>query len=511
MKLERTKNAKKGILWGGIEKILTIFFTFVLRTVMIDTLGSEYLGLSSLFTSILQILNLSELGFSSAIIYALYKPIAEENTRQIGAILNFYKKVYRCIGIVIFSIGLALLPFLPNLISGEIPEDINIYILYLIYLISSVISYLLFAYKNSILQAYQKNNIISIVNIIVHCILYILQIVGLYLFKCYYWYVILLPFSNVAINILTAIMADKLYPDIEIRGKIDKKTLESIIEKIKGLFVSKLCTATRNTMDSIFVSAFLGLTTLAIYDNYYRIIYSIFTLLNIIMNSIRAGIGNSMITESKEKNYNDFHKFIFYYSWISGWVLNCLVCLFQPFMYIWMGDNLMLENIYIVILGIYFYSLTLGDIRTVYFDAAGLWWKGIRYSILESIVNLVLNWILVLYLGLAGVLLSTILSILIVNFGMSSHLIYRYYFTDYSVMDFFKWHIKYGLVVIGVCIITFAICQKIFPTYSNIGFLGRGIICIIIPNISFTIIYSLFYEKCYVKDVIKFLKSQKFF
>ena len=506
MKLERTKNARRGITWGLIERIITVLFTFIIRTVMIKTIGKDYLGLSSLFTSVLQILNLSELGFSSAIVYSLYKPIADEDYETIGGILNFYKKVYRVIGCIILLVGIALIPFIPHLINGDVPADINLIALYLIYLSSAVFSYLLFAYKNAILVAYQKNDVVSSINVFVHLALYIFQIAGLFIFKNYYWYVILLPLSNIAINIITSIVADRMFPNIVSKGKIEKSVINDIIEKVKGLFVAKLCTATRNTLDSIFISAFLGLGVLAIYDNYYRIVYSIFTVLTIIQNSIRSGIGNSLVTETKEKNYNDFHKFVFLYSCIAGWCLSCLMCLFQPFMYLWMGKEMMLSNSYLLIFGVYFYALSLGDIRTVYFDAAGLWWYGVKYSLAESLVNVVLNWILVKCIGLSGVMLSTIISIIVVNFFISSGLLYKHFFTEYAVKDFFLWHMKYAIINVGICIFTVLICHNILYGYSFITLILRVIICCIVPSILYLLIYKRQKEWNYIQPILKKLK-----
>ena len=93
MKLERAKNTKRNMVFGFINKIICMLFPFVIRTIIIRIIGKEYLGLDSLFTSILQVLNLAEMGFSSAVVYNMYKPIAEENDDLLCQILKFYKKV----------------------------------------------------------------------------------------------------------------------------------------------------------------------------------------------------------------------------------------------------------------------------------------------------------------------------------------------------------------------------------------------------------------------------------
>lgn len=134
MRLEKVKNAKRNILWGIIYKIVSIFIPFILRIVMIKQLGSEYLGLQSLFVSILQVLSLTELGFGSAIVFSMYEPIANDDTKMLCALLGFYRKIYIVIGCGILGIGLCITPFIPKFINGNWPDDINIYIYYIYYM-----------------------------------------------------------------------------------------------------------------------------------------------------------------------------------------------------------------------------------------------------------------------------------------------------------------------------------------------------------------------------------------
>ncbi len=145
----RIMNSKRNIVTGMFKQAMVIILTFLIRTVVLYTLGAEYQGISGLFTSILQVLNMTELGFSAAVTFILYKPIAENDEVAICAIMSFLRKAYRIIGTIIMTVGLMLLPFLPRLIKGSYPQDINIYIIYLIYLVNAVVSYMLFAYKST--------------------------------------------------------------------------------------------------------------------------------------------------------------------------------------------------------------------------------------------------------------------------------------------------------------------------------------------------------------------------
>ena len=190
MKIERTKNAKRNMIFGTALKLYQILLPFVMRTAMVYCLGVQYLGLNSLFTSILQVLNLAELGVGSAMVFSMYRPIAEEDHKTICALINLYKWYYRIIGVVVMVAGLILLPFIPHLINGEVPKDINVYVLYLLNLGATVLTYWLFAYRNSVLQGYQRSDVVSKVNIVTDTVKYALQIGALFIFQNYYYYVI---------------------------------------------------------------------------------------------------------------------------------------------------------------------------------------------------------------------------------------------------------------------------------------------------------------------------------
>ena len=191
MRIERTKNATRNIAVGMVLKIYQLFVPFIIRTVMIHMLGMEYLGLNSLFTSILQVLNLAELGVGSAMVFSMYKPIAEDDSATINDLMKLYQIYYRIIGAIILVVGVVLTPFIPKLIKSDIPQGMNIYILYFLNLVATVLSYWLFAYKNCLLTAHQRNDVISKVTIASNTVMYLGQILVLVLLKNYYVYLII--------------------------------------------------------------------------------------------------------------------------------------------------------------------------------------------------------------------------------------------------------------------------------------------------------------------------------
>ena len=188
--MSRTQNAITNTIFGLLLKLYQAVLPFVVRTVMIRTIGIEYLGLNGLFTSVLQTLSIAELGISGAITFSMYKPIAQGDTECVCALLRLYRLLYRIIGLAVFCMGACLIPFLPKLISGDVPADINIYVLYGMYLVSTALSYSLFSYRSSLLEAHQHNSVISKINIITTSVQFVLQITFLLVFRNYYLFIL---------------------------------------------------------------------------------------------------------------------------------------------------------------------------------------------------------------------------------------------------------------------------------------------------------------------------------
>lgn len=460
MKIERTKNAARNIVFGTALKLYQIMIPFLMRTAMIYLMGVEYLGLNSLFTSILQVLNLAELGVGSAMVFSMYKPIAEDDSVTICALMKLYKYYYRGIGIVIAVIGCILTPFIPSLISGDIPTGINIYILYLLNLGATVLSYWLFAYKSSILQAYQRVDVVSKVTLITSTIQYGLQLLTLWLLKDYYAYVIVALLTQVLTNIVTAIVADKMYPGYKSKGKLPKEEVKKINQRIKDLFTAKFGGVITNSADTVVISSFLGLTVLAVYQNYYFIMNSICGFIGVIFASVTAGIGNSLATENIEKNYRDFKIFSFLICFVLCICCNCFIALYQPFMEMWVGKDLMLPFIFVILFCILFYFLELAMVWATIKDAAGLWHSDRFRPLIGALVNLVLNIFLVQSIGLYGIILSTVLSYLFVSMPWLIHNLFSLLYKK-SLRGYLKNIILYVFVCILSCFVTYYLCSLI--------------------------------------------------
>lgn len=439
---------------GFINNILTIALPFINRTIIIRQLGTEYVGLGSLFTSILQVLSLSELGFGAAIGYLLYKPLAEGNRKKVNAILYFYKKIYLIIGAVIFIVSLILCPFLDKLIADDIPANINIYTLYAIYVVNTVISYFFFAYKKILLSANQRYDIEVGIASCVLVIQSILQITLLLIFKNYYLYVVVIPIMTMVGNIIAYITVNKKFPEYVCEGRLCKKDISDILKNTGGAFFSKIGSTVYLSADNIVISAFLGLTILGKYNNYYYVISSLIAIFAVIHNSIRPVIGNILAIESKDV-WEIFIRSYYVYMLFVIFCSNCCFVLFQDFERTWCGVQNLLEFDIVLLLVIYFFVGKIPSILTVYLEAAGILWQGKFVPLISALVNLMFNIILVNFIGLEGVLVSSIISSVFVNLPGYTHIVFKYLFNNKNQRNIF---FKNTLILITQLSVSILIC-----------------------------------------------------
>lgn len=484
MKRNRTVNTIRNTISGIFNKIISIWMPFLTRTVIIYVLGMEYAGLNGLFSSILQVLNLAELGISTAVVWCMYKPMVTQNKELLCALLKHIRKLYYVIGGIIAVIGIVIIPFLPYLISGDVPSDLNVTIMYGIYLLNTVIGYFFYSYKSTLLNAGQNVGIISNINSGIIFLQSLAQILVVIIFKNYYVFLILMPIFTLINNLWVSYAVKKLYPDITCKNELPESIKKNISVRIKGLFVTRICNTTRNALDSIFISAFLDLTTVAIYGNYYYIMYAVTGVLNAITTAMTASVGNSLVTESVDKNYHDMRKFNFLFNWIVGFFTCCLLTMYQPFMQIWMGKEGLFSFHMVIIFCLYFYFLNMGSIRAVYHDAAGLWWEARYRAIFEAVLNLILNIALTRALGTFGTVLGTLISLIFINYIYGAQIVFKYYFKGISAREYFVDNGKYGLVTLIACSIAFFVSDKI----NNSGFMG-----IIIGGVTSVLVFNTIY------------------
>lgn len=511
MKTERTKNATRNIVFGVTLKMYQIIVPFFMRSAMIYCMGDQYLGLTSLFKSILQVLNLVELGVGSAMVYSMYKPIHEDDTDMICALLKLYRTYYRIIGIVIGVIGVALIPFLPYLVSGDIPPELDLTILYLLNLGTTVLSYWLFAYKNSLLVAHQRTDLSSKVQLITNTLQFLAQLLIIIFIKDFYLYLIAALATQAVSNIATALIAQKFYPQYRPQGKLPKEKIKQINRRVKDLFTSKVGGVILNSADTIVISAFLGLTVLSYYQNYFFILTSVAGIVTTILNSCTASIGNSIIADTPEKNFNDFKKFSFIIAWLAGFCTCSMLCLYQPFIEIWLGQERMLPMATVVCLCIYYFLLEINQFLNLYKDAAGMWHEDRFRPLVTASCNLIMNLIMVQFWGLYGVILSTVIAMLFVGMPWLLHNLFTVMFDKSNLLGYVKVLLKYTVFSAAICFGVYMACS--FVNAGNVGiyltFLIRGVICVVAVNGLYFLLYRKTKEFADSKELVKRIFKRK--
>lgn len=500
MILERAKNTKRNAVFGIIYRIVIVLLPFIVRTILIKELGIEYVGISGLFTSILSILSLSELGFDSAVVIIMYGAIAEDNKQQIAALLAFIKKTYLIVGGVILSLGVLCIPFLPYLISdlSQLPHDVNLYCIYLVFLSAASVSYFFGGYRHSLVVAFQRNDVISKISICTQLLFFILQVIVLFTFKNYYYYVFTLPLLSLANNVLIAEVSKRLFPGIRPTGRISKEDTARVKKLVIGSFIAMVGNRLSVSLDSIIISSFLGVVLLGYYSNYFYVANSVILILYILYTSMQGGLGNSVNTETVDKNRQDMLLLNFIYNWLIGWFCFTLLFLYQPFMKLWLGDSGLLPDFVPVLLCVLVYQSECFSLIGTYKVALGIVWEDRFRPLVAGGFNLFVNIILVLFLrqygneyALIGIMASTILSYALINCPWYVSVLFKkYYKTGFK--EIYLATYKYFGVAAICCVLSIPLYKMIPITDGALGWLFfglRGVLCILIPNLFFFLVY----------------------
>ena len=477
-----------------------LLFPFLVRMIMIQKLGIEYLGIGSLFTSILGALSLADLGFASAAVYFLYEPVAKGKVDEVNALLAFYRKVFKIIGLIILAGGLILMPFLRYLISGSCPEDVNIYVAYLIQLASTVVSYFFFAYKSVVLIANMRNDVESIIYTAARAVMYTSQIVLLLLFRNYYAYAIAMPIFAIVRNLVRCIACNKLFPQYKCSGEVSKQTKKEIRIRITALFGHKFNTKVIQTADSVVISSFLGLSVLGVYSNYFYIFTAVSVVVSLVNDALRPIVGNYMVCEDGNSNLKVFHNFLFIYSGLITFCCTSFVCLFQNFITLWVGDYL-LEFSSVILLAFYFWIAQICEAFMVYRDAAGLWHKVKYYPYVSAVVNVALNIILVQLIGINGIIISTIVTLGLISLPCETRSLFTNYFKCSAVPTLLLL-LKYTLVMIATAALTFCVTQFLIGGQGILFLILKAVACCVIPVGVYCLLFRKTSEYAFFKSYL---------
>ena len=503
----RTMYSIKNIKYSLIGQMINIIVVFVARIIFIKILSAEYLGLSNLFTNILTILSLTELGFTTAMSYQLYRPISENNTSAIKTLLSYYKKIYNYIFLSIIILGLLSLPIYPFFIQ-EIPQIENIDLIYILFVINSAASYL-FSYKRLLIVSDQQKYIDTFFKYFIFLIQNVIQIIVLYITHNYILFLVIQIISTLSYNILTSLKANKMYPYLKEKERkiISNKDKNEIKKNVSSMFFHKFGGIVLNSSDNIIISKYLGLYINGLYSNYYLIISSLNAIITQLFNSLVASIGNLNTINNKIKMTNVFKKIFFANFFIYNICCCCLLNLFNPFIEIWVGESFLLSEFTVIILVINFYVFGMRRSMMVFREATGNYSKDKISPIIESIINIIVSIVFVKICGVAGVFIGTIVSSLCTNFWLEPLVVSNESFT-LKLMDYFKIYFKYLIVVVISISISYFTC-KCISSGSIISLVIKGLISFTIPVIVIILLFRRSEEYLFYKKTIANLFKKK--
>lgn len=481
----RTKSSMMNLLVSFAMQAINIVLLFCSRQLFIRYFSIEYLGINGLFSNILTVFSLAELGIGTAMMYGMYAPAATDDREQICRLMNLYKKLYMAVGAVVFIVGAGFAPFLNLFVKDNTIPDLHL--IYFMYLADSVLSYF-FSYKQTIIQANQKGYIISAVTQFIRTVQIAVQMLTVLYFSNFYIYIALQLIAQTGTNVVLAHIAERMFPYIKKNtfGLPEPQEQKEIRCHIQATAMHRFGGTFVMHTDNLIISACVGLAAVGLYSNYKMVLNSLKVFLSYIYNAFTASIGNLAATESKEKVLFTYQCLNFLMSMVYGWSSVCLFVLFNPFIEYMFGREYLLSGGVVAILVVDFYLWGMRQMTLRFRDGMGLYRRDRYKAVFEVIVNLAASLILVFPLEIAGVILGTIISTMTTNFWVEPMVFFKYGIGGSgwtkNLLIYFVKYLKYTMFSVGICAICFYM-ESCFPPVKLIHFFFLGI--------GFTMLYGI--------------------
>lgn len=500
----KTENSFRNLSVSLIAYFITTVFSFVSRTIFVHVLSAQYLGLNGLFSNILSMLSLSELGVGSAMTYALYAPLRDGNIPLIQSIMRLYKKLYWIIGSVVLILGFSLTPFLSWFIKDMPSQVTEISLYYMLYVFHSGVSYF-WTYKRTLIICDQREYVVTSLTTVLSLLTTLIQIAVLLLSGHYLYYLMVGIAMALGENVMISKTADRFYPYLKEKtvSPLSKDAMHQIQKNIYAMLCHKIGTLVVNSTDNLIISRFVGLTAVGLYSNYTLLLTKIAHLLRMFFSSVIASVGMLSLEEDKQHVECVFYRILFLNFWLYASCSIAFFCLIQPFINLWLGKDYLLSTITALTIAGNFYLTGLRQTVLTFRDAAGVFWHDRYKALIEALVNVLLSIPLARLYGVCGVLLGTIGSTLLVSFWYDGYILFRYLFHQ-KVYSYLRRQAFYLLLVLGVGALTFLLCQQVAD--KGVGtFLLKGCISLLVPNGVFCLCFYRTSEMVYYQKTIKIL------
>lgn len=485
----RTKYSFLNLAGALFGQVLGVAAQFVTRRVFIACLSQTYLGLSGLFSNILSVLSLVELGSGVAMAYSLYKPIADSDTEMIKSLMALYHKIYIAIGVIILAVGFAITPLYPVFMQ-EIPNIPNLTLIYWIYVVNTAISYF-YSYKRTLVICDQRRYLYSLTHYGMYAFGSLLQIIVLISTQSFVWYLLCLTISTILENVVITKIADRRYPYLHDKNiaRLPNAEIETLKKNISAMLMHKIGGMLVSSTDNIIISRWIGLSVVGIYSNYLLITDALSKITIQFFQAITAGVGD-LLVDSDERHVKDvFDRTFFIGSGIYGACYVCMLCGFQPFIRWYAGSNYLLEFHTVVLICFNFYITGMRKAVLAFRDASATYYYDRYKAIVEAAANLFLSVILGARFGIDGVIVGTILSAVLISVWIEPYMLHKYVLRT-SVRRYYFTFLRDTVITL----VTGWVCYK-FTGQIRMGHgLGESILRITTALICYAVIFYLLFR-----------------
>lgn len=498
----RTEYSLINMLTGMVGYVINTVVGFVCRIIFVRTLSADYLGVNGLFSNILSVLSLAELGISSAIIYALYKPLADKDEKKVAAIMQFYRKAYMAIGLFVAAVGLAVLPFLSIIIQEPPTIKESVYTLYLLHLGTTVISYF-FSYRQSLLTAAQRQYIVSGYSYIITIAQSALQIVYLLLTHEYIGYLVIQIIGGITYNVWISRKTAKDYPYIEDKNVelLPKEERRSLFRNIKALAINKVSGVLVNSTDNIAITYFTGIASVGYASNYTLLSSTLGSMIGLVFNALPGSVGNLNATTDDEGRYRFFKVLNLLNFWLFGWGAIGMAFVSTDMVKLFYGSEYELPFYIPLIIAVNSYTIGMLQASYTYKSTLGLFCYGQYLLFLTGIINLVLDVVLGRMWGVFGIYLATLIARCCTNLWYEPYAVYRYGLKKSPWLYWIR-YVVFTVVILVAGGISWFLCSLChFSVVGNI--IIKFLICSIVPNTVFVAAFGRTEEFAYLINTVK--------
>ncbi|MEA4964565.1 MAG: oligosaccharide flippase family protein [Oscillospiraceae bacterium] len=487
MSKSRRKNAILNISIGYVAQIGILILSFVGRRIFLNYLSVDYLGVNGLYSNVLTILSLAELGLDTAVLYSLYKPVADDNKPLINSLVKYFKKIYSVLAGGVFLVGIMLIPFLKYIINSELPQQ-DLIIFYVLFLMNTVASYFV-AHKVALLSAYQEQRIPKMVSLGCNLLLQVIHIIVLIIWQNYYAYIIATVLTTIVNNTVLGIVCNRIHHDVFEVSEVVTFDKKPIFQRIFSTFLYKIGAVLINSTDNILISVIVSTTAVGLYSNYYTIIAATQGFIAIITTSLISGIGNLCANGNKERQHELFNMLLLFYHFLGAVGFIGFYLLFNNVILIWLGEQYLFDQWTVFIIALNFYLTNAISPIWMYREANGIF-DQVKYLILiRALINIVLSVVLGLLWGVFGIFAATAISLLLTSFWYEPKILFGNVFKATAATYWLK-QLKYFLL----SVISFG-CS-----FAAIYFLHDGFFMLIIKIMIVCIISALFFGVTNIKS-----------